>query len=80
VVRDYGGDGKVFRRDFENGIVVCNPSERDTALHLHGSYRLIQGKQQPKINTGKLLTSLIIESKDGRILLNGDLVAYNDVK
>lgn len=26
VILDFGKDGKVFRRDFDNGIVICNPS------------------------------------------------------
>jgi hypothetical protein len=75
VVRDYGRDRKVFRRDYQKGIVLCNPSEREATVNLQGTYRLIKGVQQPGINTGKLVTSIRIDPRDGRILLNGDKVA-----
>jgi hypothetical protein len=69
IVHDYGTDGKIFRRNFNNGIVVCNPSEREAIINLEHSYKLIEGTQAPHINTGEWITSILIASKDDRILL-----------
>jgi hypothetical protein len=70
ILFDFGTDGKVFRRDFEKGIVICNPSEREVITDLNDSYKLIEGVQVPSVNTGEWVTSILVASKDGRILLN----------
>jgi hypothetical protein len=69
IIQDYGQDGKVFRRNFDNGIVICNPSERETTITLERSYKLIKGTQVSTINTGKWVTFITVAPKDGRILL-----------
>jgi len=69
-VHDYGNDGKVFRRNFDNGIVICNPSERVATVALGGEYRLISGAQEPGVNTGEWVDTVVIAPKDGRILVN----------
>ena len=69
-VHDYGNDGKVFRRNFDNGIVICNPSERATTVALGGEYRLISGVQESGVNTGEWVDTVVIAPKDGRILVN----------
>ena len=69
-VHDYGNDGKVFRRNFDNGIVICNPSERVATVALGDEYRLISGAQEPVVNTGAWVDTVVIAPKDGRILVN----------
>jgi hypothetical protein len=69
-VHDYGNDGKVFRRNFDNGIVICNPSERVATVTLGDEYRLISGAQEPVVNTGDWVDTVVIAPKDGRILVN----------
>jgi hypothetical protein len=70
VDHDYGQDGKVFRRNFDNRTAICNPSEREATIALEESFFLIEGTQQPDINTGELVATVTISSKDGIILLH----------
>jgi len=56
-------------RKFEGGFVICNPTQYTMNISLPEAYRLIRGRQVPKINTGKVVSSVTIEPKDGRILL-----------
>jgi hypothetical protein len=53
IIEDFGNNGKVLRRDFENGIVICNPSDREATMALEDEYRLIKGIQSPSVNTGE---------------------------
>ncbi|MCK5617633.1 hypothetical protein KAR91_88025, partial [Candidatus Pacearchaeota archaeon] len=69
VVLDNGQEGNVFRRNFENGVVLCNPSEREVAITLEEPLFLIQGTQQPGINSGEQVMTVQLLPKDGRILL-----------
>jgi hypothetical protein len=69
VVLDFGNDGMVYRRDFDHGMVICNPSEREVIIDLGDVYRLINGSQVPLVNSGKQVSSITIAPRDGRILL-----------
>jgi len=66
---DFGSNGKVFRRDFENGIVICNPSDSVANVILEDEYWLIKGVQDPSVNTGESTSTVLLAPKDGRILL-----------
>jgi len=59
----------VWGRKFEGGFVICNPTQYTMNISLPEAYRLIRGRQVPQINTGKVVSSVTIEPKDGRILL-----------
>jgi hypothetical protein len=39
----------VFRRDFENGIVLCNGTQVQQTVPLGGTYRKLDGKQAPLV-------------------------------
>jgi hypothetical protein len=69
VVLDNGQEGKVFRRNFDNGVVLCNPSEQEVTITLEEPLFLLQGTQQPGINSGQQVTTVQLLPKDGRILL-----------
>lgn len=60
----------VFRRDFQNGIVLCNISDKTQNIKLEKTYYHIMGKQDPIINNGKPCNEVILKPKDGLILLN----------
>jgi hypothetical protein len=77
VIVDYGGNGKVFRRDFENGIVICNPSDSVATVTLEEEYRLLKGVQVPSINTGESTSTVVLAPKDGRILLRQHEIVLN---
>jgi len=63
------GDGWVWQREYENGLVICNPTNQKVTVSLGKTYYLIKGNQVPNINTGEAVESISIDSRDGRILL-----------
>ncbi len=63
------GNGSVWRREYEHGTVICNPTDARVTIDLGGTYWLIKGKQVPDINSGKSLDEVTIGPRDGRILL-----------
>lgn len=64
-----GTSSEVWRRDFENGIVLVNASESATTIDLGGSFRKIDGTQDRTVNDGSLVTSVTLPAKDGIVLL-----------
>ena len=77
-VRISKSTGGVFRRDFENGVVLVNPTARTVSIPLselegpmqRTGLRRIHGTQMPDINNGLPVESeLSLQSGDGMILL-----------
>jgi hypothetical protein len=60
----------VWRRDFQNGIVLVNPNTNGTqTVALGGTFYHLNGGQAPAINNGTAVTSVTIAAGDGVILL-----------
>jgi hypothetical protein len=60
----------VWRRDFDNGIVLVNPSSNGSqTVQLGGTFYHLSGGQAPNINNGAAVTSVTISAGDGVILL-----------
>jgi len=60
----------VYRRDFENGIVLVNPKGNgQQEVTLEGEFRRIAGKQDPSVNNGQLSTKIVLKDRDGIVLL-----------
>ena len=68
-VRLQVGDRDVWRRDFDNGVALVNPSASDVTVSLGGLFQTIKGTQVPSVNDGSLVTSVMIPAKDGTVLL-----------
>ena len=64
------GDGSVWKRLYEGGVVICNPTDAEVSVDLGGWYHLIYGQQVPEINTGERVRQVTIGPRDGRILTN----------
>jgi len=60
---------RIWRRDFENGIVLVNPDTKEQKIELHGTFRKIRGTFDPKFNDGSVLSSLVMPPREGAILL-----------
>jgi len=69
-VRVLPGRRDVWRRDFDNGVVLVNPGDQPKTVSLGGVYRKIQGTQDPVANDGFLYSSVTIPAVDACILLN----------
>ncbi len=63
------GDGWVWEREYQKGIVICNPTNQQVTISLGNTYYLIKGMQVPEINTGEAVNSITLAPRDGRILL-----------
>ena len=61
--------GKVYRRDFANGIVMHNAGTDPVTVKLERHYWHIKGTQDPVINDGAKVTEVTIASDDGLILV-----------
>lgn len=59
----------LWRRDFQNGLVFVNASNRARTITLSDGYVALLGNQQPDINTGQPVHSVTIPARDGRIFL-----------
>ncbi|MFA6027940.1 MAG: putative glycoside hydrolase [Patescibacteria group bacterium] len=59
----------LWRRDFENGLVLVNSTNEDRAITLGTGYEKIIGTQDTEVNNGKITAKVTIPAKDGLILL-----------
>ncbi|MBI4057455.1 MAG: hypothetical protein HY399_07930 [Elusimicrobia bacterium] len=65
----------VYRRDFDNGIVLVNPYDIPLTVPLERSYQKINGTVSPEINDGSIVFSVTLTPSppigDAIFLLNG---------
>jgi hypothetical protein len=61
----------VYRRNFENGIVLVNPrGNGSVTVDLEKDFRRISGSQDPQVNNGQLTRRVTLRDRDGIVLLN----------
>jgi len=59
----------VWRRDYDNGIVLVNPKGNGPqTVDLGGTFRKLSGTQDPATNNGLAVTSVTLLDRDGIIL------------
>lgn len=59
----------VWRRDFENGIVLVNPKGNGVqTVELGGTFRKLSGTQDPVTNDGAIVSSVALAERDGILL------------
>jgi len=70
------GVTNLWRRDFDNGIVLVNPSNSAQAAPLGGTWRKIAGIEDPVTNDGSLVTTATVNPSDALFLVttSSDLV------
>jgi len=59
----------IWRRDFENGLVLVNSTGETKRISLGGEYEKLHGYQDPKYNDGAIIERVTIPAKDGLLLL-----------
>jgi hypothetical protein len=77
-VKLQSGDRNIYRRDFDHGVALVNPTDRAVYVNLQGTYRKITGSQARTVNTGGLVAAVTLQPKDGLVLLRaapGEYVA-----
>jgi hypothetical protein len=61
----------VYRRRFENGMVLVNPRANGTkTVQIEPGYRRIAGRQDTTTNNGEAVSAVTLRERDGLILLN----------
>lgn len=58
----------IWRRDYEHGIVLVNPSNRSIKINIENGFRRLAGSQDSLVNSGEKVDSLVIRGRDGLIL------------
>jgi hypothetical protein len=69
--------GTAWRRDFDGGVALVNPTSDAVTVTLGGAFRKIKGKQDPIVNSGATVTSVRIPAHDGLIVLRIPTVALS---
>jgi hypothetical protein len=65
----------VYRRDFQNGIVLVNPKGNGAkTVQLEGDFRRISGTQAPSVNNGQVTRTVALNDRDGIVLLRANAV------
>jgi hypothetical protein len=63
------GSSQVWRRDFNEGIVIVNATKSTHQIPLGQPFRKIRGVQVPSLNDGSVVTHVTLPPQDGIILL-----------
>ena len=67
-------DNYLWRRDFENGIVLVNPTDLLQFIELGETVRRIRGQLDRDFNTGEPLDEVSLAPKSGIILLRDSVL------
>ncbi|OQW54304.1 MAG: hypothetical protein A4S09_06055 [Proteobacteria bacterium SG_bin7] len=59
----------IYRRRFERGMVLVNPTDFPVTIDIEAGYQRIKGVQAPTFNDGSSVSSVTLASKDGILLL-----------
>jgi len=59
----------LWRRDYQNGVVLVNSGNSDETIDLGAEFEKIKGSQDTSINDGTIVSSITIPPQDGLILL-----------
>jgi hypothetical protein len=66
----------VYRREFQNGIVLVNPKGNGSrTVNLGGEFVRLSGTQVPAVNNGRVVTSVTLADRDGLFLLRRNRVS-----
>lgn len=74
------GVNSIYRRDFQNGIVLVNPSTVPQTVVLERPFRRLLGTRDTAVNDGVEAGSVLVPAMDARFLLGADAVPPADVR
>ena len=67
------GASTLFRRDFQNGIVLVNPATTSMTVPLGRTFQKILGFRDPGINDGAFVTQVTVFASDALFLIGQDV-------
>lgn len=59
----------VWRRDYEGGVALVNPTESAVTVTLEPGFHRLRGKQAPQVNDGQPAGRITLAAKDGIVLV-----------
>jgi hypothetical protein len=59
---------EIWRRDFQNGVALVNPTSSPKTVRLEPGLRRLAGQQDPAVNTGSAVDRVTLGPKDGIVL------------
>ncbi len=65
------GRGGIFRRDFENGVALVNPTTGPMSVTLESGLYRIDGTVDPQTNNGEATSFVVLPGADGLVLMRG---------
>jgi hypothetical protein len=65
----FQGNADIFRRDFDNAIVVVNATPTSRTVDLGGTFRRIRGTGQDAVNDGSSVTRITLPPYDASVLI-----------
>jgi len=68
------GSSSVYRRDFQNGTVLINPSSNPLTVPLEHPFRKIHGSADPFVNDGSTVSQVTIGALDALFLIGTDQI------
>jgi hypothetical protein len=74
------GVNSIYRRDFQNGIVLVNPSTVAQSVVLERPFRRLLGNLDTAANDGVEAATVVVPALDARFLLGNDTVPPADVR
>ncbi len=63
----------LYRRDFQNGIVLVNPSGIPMSVPLERPFRKIAGSVSPDVNDGSSVSNVTVPPSDALFLIGDDV-------
>ncbi len=60
--------GGVWRRDFQNGVVLVNATDKPRTVSFGEELEKLRGAQAPDVNDGSIVTNVVLPAADGIIL------------
>lgn len=59
----------VWQRDYQNGIVLVNPTNSAKTVTFTSEYEKLHGTQDPTTNNGSIVSSVTVQPQDGLLML-----------
>jgi hypothetical protein len=59
----------IFKRRFENGIVLVNPRSVSASINVGTGYKRLSGTQDPSVNNGQTQTTVTLPARSGLIMV-----------
>lgn len=73
------GATNLYRRDFENGIVLVNPSDQSLTVPLGTPFRRLLGTVDPTANDGTTVSQVTVPPSDARFLLRTTVLPQDTI-